>query len=162
MDKMRRRLARRASFLACVMLWSALSSCGGKNKQQATASAAHGQTKVDQVLVQLKDAPPGLAVRLSEGKPGAAGRGERLKVPPAVKLDEAAAERLLKRLAPLVADKGDKADFALREKSQPPPQTGNIIKGTFPPPQVGKKPPAVNVAGSDLKVLRFAPEGEVP
>src|SRR5688500_6302524 len=124
LEKLRRRQAHRASFLACVMLWGALSSCGGKNKQQATSTAANGTTRVDQVLVQLKDAPPGLAVRLSEGKPGGAGRGERLKVPPAEKLDEAQAEKLLKRLKPLQAEKGDKADFALREKSLPAPQTG--------------------------------------
>src|SRR5262245_29588768 len=168
MDEVVMRSQKRANsaiFLACLMLWSTLAaSCRGSKSVSggSTALPTGSQTKVDQVLVQLKDAPPGLAVRLSEGKPGAAGRGERLKVPPAEKLDEAQAEKLLKRLQPLVADKGDKADFALREKSQPPPQTGNVIKGTFPPPQVGKKPPAVNVAGSDLKVLRFAPEGEVP
>ncbi|HEY8146818.1 MAG TPA: hypothetical protein VIG06_29260, partial [Kofleriaceae bacterium] len=132
--------------MACLFLWSSLAaSCQGKKSVPGGSTEVlptGSQTKVDQVLVQLKDAPPGLAVRLSEGKVGSAGRGERLKVPPAEKLDEARAEQLLKRLSPLVGEKGDKADFAMREKSLPPPQTGNVIKGTFPPPPTSKKPPA--------------------
>ncbi|HEU5059253.1 MAG TPA: hypothetical protein VFU21_22125, partial [Kofleriaceae bacterium] len=93
--------ANRAIFLACVFLWGSLAtSCrGGKSVPGGSTQAlpTGSQTRVDQVLVQLKDAPPGLAVRLSEGKVGSAGRGERLKVPPAEKLDEAQAEKLLKR-----------------------------------------------------------------
>ena len=158
--------ANSAIFLSCVFLWSTLAaSCrGGRSgaNEPTGALPTGSKTRVDEVLVQLKDAPPGLHVRLSHGKPGMERGGDRVKVPPAAKIPEADAERLLKRLSPLVAEKSDKADFALREKSLPPPQTGNVIKGQFPPPRPGKKPPAANVAGTELKVVRFAPEGEVP
>ncbi|HTE55640.1 MAG TPA: hypothetical protein VK698_32520, partial [Kofleriaceae bacterium] len=74
-----RKPTKSAASLACLILWSQLAaSCrtpppGG----QVTKPAAGVPTAVDQVLVQLKDAPPGLAVRLSDGKPGGAGRADR-------------------------------------------------------------------------------------
>ncbi len=150
----------RASFLACAMLWSALcASCGSRAPRGAPGTEA--PTPADRALVQLEDTPPGLAVRLSEGKAGAP-RGERVKRARAAVLPEAAAQSLLARMPALVADGQDTRSFALREKSQPPPQTGNVIKGTFPPAGAGRKPPAARVDGTELEVLRFTPEGEVP
>ncbi|HKE19873.1 MAG TPA: Ig-like domain-containing protein, partial [Kofleriaceae bacterium] len=148
------------------MLWSTLAaSCKSKPPgDQATAHpAAAGPTPVDRALVQLEDAAPGLTVRLSEGKPGgAAEQRDRVKVAPAAKLAEPEAQRLLSRMPALVAGDQDRKNFALRDKSQPPPRTGKVIKGQFPPPGPGPKPPAARVEGTELKVIRHAPEGEVP
>jgi uncharacterized protein YfaS (alpha-2-macroglobulin family) len=156
--------ANSAIFLSCVMLWGTLAaSCRGSQKPPKDKSTtAVGQTRVDQVLVQLEDAPPGLAVRLSEGKLGIDRAADRVRLAPAVVLSEPAAGRLLDRMPKLVGEADDKKDFAVREKSLPPPQTGNTLKGTFPPPPTKAPRPDVVVAGTELKVQRFAPEGEVP
>ena len=153
-----------SSLLACLFLWSSLAaSCRTPPGPGSSQPVKPGEAPADRVLVQLKDAPPGLAVRLSEGKiGGAAGDGDRARVAPASRLTEGAAQKLLSRMPALVAEGQDKKNFALREKSQPPPQTGNVIKGTFPPAGSGPKPPAARVEGTELKVQRFAPEGEVP
>src|SRR5690606_7424268 len=160
-----RERSNRAIFLACVFLWSSLAtSCRSAQKPATTGTPlAPGQlTPVDQVLVQLEDAPDGLHVRLSDGRPGGGAAGERVKVAPATKLPEPAAQKVLQRLPALVGEKDDRKSFALRERSLPAPQSGKVIKGAFPPPPSKLRPPAVNVAGTALKVTRFAPEGEVP
>src|SRR5262249_15488142 len=54
----------------------------------------------------------------------------------------------------------DQQAFALRGKSQPPPRTGQTIKGSFPP--ANSLPPPVVDTSKDLKVLRWMPEGSVP
>ncbi|HUS67405.1 MAG TPA: Ig-like domain-containing protein [Kofleriaceae bacterium] len=138
-------------------------SCRGSSKPpKDKSSTTVGQTPVDQVLVQLADAPPGLHVRLSEGKLGIDRAADRVKLAPAVKLTEPAAAKLLDRMPKLVGEKDDRQDFAVREKSLPPPQTGNTIKGAFPPPPTKAPRPDVVVAGTELKVVRYAPDGEVP
>ncbi|HLU65551.1 MAG TPA: hypothetical protein VKZ63_04720, partial [Kofleriaceae bacterium] len=81
-----RERSNRAIFLACVFLWSSLAtSCRSAQKPATTGTPlAPGQlTPVDQVLVQLEDAPDGLHVRLSDGRPGGGAAGERVKVAPA-------------------------------------------------------------------------------
>lgn len=160
--RMSEKRTKSASLLACVFLWSSLASSCRNPPPGGPAGPAGAPTPVDRVLVQLKDAPPGLAVRLSEGRPGGGEAGERIKVAPAVKIAERDAEKILSRMPALVADKSDRTGFALREKSQPPPQTGQVIKGQFPPATSGGAPPAARVEGTELKVVRFAPEGEVP
>ena len=134
MQKLRRRQARRATFLACVMLWSALSLVRRQEQEARHRQAPPtGRPAVDQVLVQLKDAPPGPggpavarasraapARRAAEGRAGEeAGRGAR----------RSSCSRGCRRWS---AEKDDKTDFALREKSQPPPQTGNVDQGAVP------------------------------
>ncbi|HEU4614578.1 MAG TPA: Ig-like domain-containing protein, partial [Kofleriaceae bacterium] len=64
---------------------------------------------------------------------------------------------------PLQAEAGDKQSFAFRPKSQPPPRTGQVIKGTFPPPASSLLPPPAHAgAEKELRVLRWMPEGDVP
>src|SRR5688572_3377927 len=122
--------ANSAIFLSCLFLWSSLAaSCRSSKPPKDKSSTVVGQTRVDQVLVQLEDAPPGLHVRLSEGKLGIDRAGDRVKLVPAVKLPEPAAAKLLDRMPKLVGEKDDRKDFAVRDKSMPPPQTGNTIKG---------------------------------
>src|SRR5206468_3285989 len=61
------------------------------------------------------------------------------------------------------SEAGDQKDFALRDRSQPPPRAGTTLKGSFPPPGGNTPPPA---ATSDkhqpLQVLRWSPDGDVP
>ncbi|MEK7831639.1 MAG: Ig-like domain-containing protein, partial [Acidobacteriota bacterium] len=49
--------------------------------------------------------------------------------------------------------------FAMRDRSLPPPKTGQTINSQFPPADSGEKPEAVSTGA--LEVVRFAPEGEV-
>ncbi len=149
-----------ARSLALVTLVSvASSSCGGRT---SSSKAPNGTSPLsDSVLVQQKDLPPGLDLRVSDGKAGAPAF-DRAKLAPAAKLTDAEAEQLLARATPITADAQDKQAFALRPKSLPPPRTGNVIKATFPAAPQTLLPPAANDAGKDLAVLRFMPEGAVP
>jgi alpha-2-macroglobulin len=108
---------------------------------------------------QATNMQQGLQIKLSEGVPVTepaidAPRAE------AVPLATDEAERVLRRLQPIKAEAGDEQDFALREKSLPPPRTGKTIAATFPPAAArdGESLPA----SGPLEVVRFAPEGEVP
>ena len=68
-------------------------------------------------------------------------------------------------MSPLPTKKEDTQDFAKRERSQPPPKTGETIKTAFPPPEELKPPANLEqeaAAKLPLKVLRYSPEGEVP
>ncbi|HEY0545192.1 MAG TPA: alpha-2-macroglobulin family protein [Pyrinomonadaceae bacterium] len=101
----------------------------------------------------------GLQFRLSEG----AEQAEPVpanKPAPAAALSDSETQNVLKRLPPVKAEATDEQDFALREKSLPPPRTGETIKASFPPPATQPLPD--QKAAGALEVLRFSPEGEVP
>ncbi len=69
-------------------------------------------------------------------------------------------QHLLERLPVLTPEPQDVSDFNLAQGPIPPPRPGQTIQQPFPPPTPGTQPEAV-VSGP-LKVLRFAPEGEIP
>ncbi|MBA2543145.1 MAG: Ig-like domain-containing protein, partial [Deltaproteobacteria bacterium] len=140
-------------------LLAASTSCGGKSSTPQNLGS--GSPLSDQALVQLEDAPPGIDLRVSDGKLGPPAF-DRAKLAPATKLDAAATTALLSRAKPLTADPIDQQAFALRPRSTPPPRTGNTITGSFPPPASSLLPPKASDAGQDLKVLRYMPEGKVP
>ncbi len=74
-------------------------------------------------------------------------------------LSPAEVKAVLSRMPAIVPDKSDQKEFALRERSLPPPRPGETIKASFPPP-----PPAVAIPEANakpLEVLRWAPEGDV-
>ncbi|MBA3805336.1 MAG: Ig-like domain-containing protein, partial [Acidobacteria bacterium] len=102
----------------------------------------------------------GLRFRLSEGA-AAAEQQPEARVAPATRLSESEAENVLKRLPPVKAEALDEQDFALRERSLPPPRTGKTINAVFPPP-VETVRPDVTANSGPLEVLRHSPEGEVP
>jgi uncharacterized protein YfaS (alpha-2-macroglobulin family) len=105
---------------------------------------------------QTKD---GLQFRLSEG----AGQAEKqAAVTPAQtsRLSEAEVQNVLKRLPPVKAQEGDQQDFALRDRSLPPPRTGRTVNVSFPSSEPAPTPDPK--AAGPLEVLRVAPEGEVP
>ncbi len=98
----------------------------------------------------------GLQFRLSEGEMEVP---TNVPIAKATKLSDSEAEKVLSRLEPLKADEEDKQDFALREKSLPPPKTGEVITTKFPPDQNIK---AEEVAKGPLQVLRYSPKDDVP
>ncbi|HKC10926.1 MAG TPA: hypothetical protein VKI41_02585, partial [Vicinamibacteria bacterium] len=100
----------------------------------------------------------GPGFRLSEGTEEAP--AARTAVASSTLLDARDTQRVLDRLPPLTVEAGDAVEFALREKSLPPPRTGRTVKEAFPPP-VTAPPPDPAEAGP-LRVLRRAPEGDVP
>ncbi len=101
----------------------------------------------------------GLQFRLSEGAEQSA-PAPTSNVAQAAPLGEGDVQNVLKRLPPVKAEATDEQDFALREKSLPPPRTGETIKASFPPPVTASLPD--QPASGTLEVLRFSPEGEVP
>ncbi|MBA3242526.1 MAG: Ig-like domain-containing protein, partial [Acidobacteria bacterium] len=108
--------------------------------------------------------PEGLRFRLSEGTEES-GRGPAAaasNAAPATKLSEAETSKVLQRLPPLKAQEGDEQDFALREKSLPPPRTGQTVLAAFPAPSEREVPDASAAAAGPFEVVRYSPTGEVP
>ncbi len=144
-----------------VLIAALVVACGGKGNDGASPNVGSASPVSDEVYVQLKDAPQGLDLKVSEGKLGAPAF-DKSKLAPASKLADAEAAAMLSRAKPITTDPTDQKAFALRPRSQPVPRTGNTVTGTFPPPPSSLLPPKPNEAGLDLKVLRYMPEGAVP
>ncbi|MEN3334226.1 MAG: alpha-2-macroglobulin, partial [Blastocatellia bacterium] len=108
---------------------------------------------------QVANMQQGLQIKLSEGLPVTelpAANPRAAAAPLAA--DEA--ERVLRRLSPIKTEASDEQDFALREKSLPPPRTGKTIDAAFPP--AAARDANAQPANGPLEVLRYGPEGEVP
>ncbi|HEY8459138.1 MAG TPA: Ig-like domain-containing protein, partial [Blastocatellia bacterium] len=103
----------------------------------------------------------GLVFRLSEDRDETQGQKEpQIARPAAEPLSGEAAENLLKRLPPIKVEGDDEKDFALRDRSLPPPLTGQTIGEAFPPASGANQ--SGQVASGPLEVLRVSPEGDVP
>jgi uncharacterized protein YfaS (alpha-2-macroglobulin family) len=100
-----------------------------------------------------------MQIRLSEGTPET-GRGETVAAAHGRVLTDAEVQAVLDRLPPLKKDAADEVPFALREKSLPPPRTGQTIAATFPPAESAERPD--EPASGPLRVLRHSPDGSVP
>ena len=101
---------------------------------------------------------PGLVFRLSEGTEG--GEAPALVArPPAERLPDADARRVLDRLPPFAAEPREEP-FAVREASAPPPRAGRTVRAAFPPEGTALQPEAA--PAGPLEVLRRMPEGDVP
>jgi len=151
---------RGVAWMTLCSLITSLTACGGKGSSSGSSTGSASPIS-DAAYVQLKDAPPGLDLRVSDGKLGPPAF-DRAKLVPAKKLGDAEATALLSRAKPIQKDVSDQQAFALRQRSQPPPRTGQTITGTFPPAPSSLLPPKSSDAGKDLKVLRWMPEGKVP
>ncbi|MBO0857103.1 MAG: Ig-like domain-containing protein [Chloracidobacterium sp.] len=103
----------------------------------------------------------GLVFRLSEDRDGTQRQTQQQIARPITEpLSPEAAQNLLKRLPPIKVDGEDEKDFAMRDRSLPPPRTGQTISEAFPQSSVAGQ--SEQVASGPLEVLRFSPEGEVP
>lgn len=81
-------------------------------------------------------------------------------------LPDANVEAILARLPALEEEATDRADFALREKSQKAPKSGATELIPFPPSYSPEKPDsasnaAIAAAAGDLEVVRCSPMGDV-
>jgi hypothetical protein len=99
----------------------------------------------------------GLQFRLSDGD---ADPPRPVPIADAKPISDTEAENILSRLEPIKIEESDKTDFALRENSLPPPTTGKVINSNFPPDKTLK--PIETSKSSNLEVVRFSPQGEVP
>ncbi len=109
---------------------------------------------------KLKDRPPGLTFRLSNGAEGAE---TRVKQPLASTepISESDSTGILKRLPQIKSEPDDRTEFAKRIGSLPAPKTGRQIPVKFPASdQIGR--PNVDYSKQPLEVIRFSPEGEIP
>ena len=147
--------------VAAVLVTSGACGCGGKGGDGSSPNVGSQSPVTDEVYVQLKDAPNGLDLKVTEGKLGAPAF-DKSKLAPARKLGDAETQAMLSRAKPITRDANDQQAFALRPRSQPVPRTGNTITGAFPPPASSLLPPKPNEASMDLKILRYMPEGLVP
>jgi hypothetical protein len=68
-------------------------------------------------------------------------------------------QQLLARLPALTGEAGAQVEFKLAPGPIPPPRPGATIQEPFPPAAASPQPPAVETG--PLKVLRYAPEGEI-
>jgi uncharacterized protein YfaS (alpha-2-macroglobulin family) len=107
-----------------------------------------------------ENTPKGLRFRLSEGAEQTERPAAQPTVAPAEKLSDAETARVLARLPPLKEEAGDEQEFALREKSLPPPRAGATVLSAFPAAEERRAPE--EGAGGELRVLRYSPQGEVP
>lgn len=105
------------------------------------------------------DKEEGLRFRLSEAPEQPEAKPAN-KVANATVLSDAETQAILNRLPPIKAELSDEAEFALREKSLPPPRTGATVMQPFPAASE-MAPPEQTTAGP-LEVVRYSPEGDVP
>src|SRR5712692_1669325 len=99
-------------------------------KRNSTVLAQEDQTaddSQDEMTDKAQEKPKGLSFHLSEGAEQPE-HPERAKLAPAEALSDAETENLLKRLPPIKSEATDAQEFALREKSLPPPRTGATVK----------------------------------
>jgi uncharacterized protein YfaS (alpha-2-macroglobulin family) len=103
----------------------------------------------------------GLVFRLSEARDENQRQTRQQIARPATEsLSDEATQNLLKRLPPIKVEGDDEKDFSLRDRSLPPPRTGQTISEAFPQAGGGDRPE--QAASGPLEVLRVSPEGEVP
>src|SRR5262245_33398330 len=106
------------------------------------------------------DGEEGFRLRLSEGRKNALPEPTpTIAAPPSSTLPDDATQNLLKRLPAIAGDASDRKEFAVRERSLPPPRAGRVIDEPFPPAPISGAP--VDSTAGPLEVLRFAPEGAV-
>src|SRR5688500_18472592 len=96
----RRRPSNQLISLALLLAFGTASCRSSTPPTKVGAPGAH-----DKVLLQLANLPPGLQIRLSNGRPEAS-RGEVIKRPAATKLVDADVARLFARLPALAAAAG--------------------------------------------------------
>ncbi len=101
----------------------------------------------------------GLEVLLGEGaaQPQPPSPIER---PVSQPLDAATIQPILERMPPLETEPTDIEEFKLPPQSLPPVIASETVTQSFPPPASDVTTP--EVASGPLKVLRYAPEGEIP
>jgi hypothetical protein len=135
----------------------ALLQCAGLGAEQITVAQTRIGRRGPNAGAQVNNMNDGLKVKLSEGEPESARPIVKADAAP---ISDAQAQSVLKRLEPIKAEAGDSQEFAIRERSLPPPLTGKTVKASFPPAEQRDK--VDTPATGPLEVVRYSPEGEVP
>ncbi len=123
------------------------------------AAAATGCRGGDAKSPRGGKALPGAPVALPAANIAAPEGALPVAVSPGQALSPAEVAAVLKRMKPISTDPGDQVEFALRERSLPPPRPGETVKTAFPPPPVPDAPPPE--LAKPLEIVRYAPEGEL-
>ncbi len=159
----------RCKQLLCLML--ALSIFPFPSLHALANAAPHARknrsVKANDVNDEVSDEETGLKFRLSEGEDQAPPSQEHARLAQTSPLSAAETQNVLRRLPLIKAEASDEQNFALRERSLPPPRTGKTINASFPPPEqsLDQSSSAMTnnaAAARPLEVTRHAPEGEVP
>src|SRR4051812_23046637 len=119
----------------------------GMNEEARTADASAQEDDDD---ARDTTARKGLVFRLSEGAEESGAAAPRPTQAPAEKLSDSETARVLQRLPPLKIDETDAREFALRERSLPPPRAGATVLNAFPSDDERRAPDAD--AGGELRV----------
>lgn len=144
---------RHLSLLALSLL---VTACPSSTKPpEAPPSATESEAPHEEVIL-VRPSVSGFGFRLTELE---AGTGQTNRLAKTSPLSEEATSALFARLPRFETLPGDEKEFALRDKSQPPPRTGKTVPQPFPPPI--SRPAPASVAQGPLKVLRHLPEGDI-
>ena len=147
----------RLSVVGSLLAFSAALAAGHLRTGGGVAEADVRRTGVASPAPRA-DGGGGLEFRLSEGtEPGEA--PALVARPPAERLPDPDARRVLDRLPPLASEPREEP-FAIRDGSLPPPRAGRSVRAAFPPPDEAVRPDVA--ATGPLEVLRRMPEGDVP
>ncbi|MCB9676056.1 MAG: hypothetical protein H6737_13115 [Alphaproteobacteria bacterium] len=138
-----------------------LSACNGGREPSISGAESPTGTARPKAAPQVQDAAGKTGLKIVMTEAGEAGDGgyERPAAADATALAQAEIDRLLARTDRLEIQDGDRQVFAKRSESMKPPLTGETVQVPFPPPEDAKAP---TVPEGPLKVLRYAPEGDVP
>ena len=126
--------------------------------QQNEGAAIEGVTT--SVTTPGKRGTASLLLAVSEGQEGAQQPVEPVPLANGEPLSEEDAQQIVDRLPELTAVSTDILDFNLPDAPIPAPRPGDTIDQPFPPepPQVAPE----TVETTELEVLRYSPEGELP
>jgi hypothetical protein len=150
-------MKRSALGLALVCAFVALGCPGQKPAQVPSPKTVDVADKGPLVWKLSKS---GLGFRLSNADEDADKDVEH-KVAPSTPLGADDTRKIVGRLPELKREPDDAKDFALRDKSIPPPRPGKTVPEAFPPPSDSGPPPANVTPSGPLTVERHAPEGPV-
>ena len=133
----------------------------------APHAGKHSGMKANDADDETDDEETGLKFRLSEGAKQAPPTQESARLAQTSPLSDAETQNVLRRLPPIKTEASDEQNFAMRERSLPPPRTGKTINASFPPPDSSSPDQSSsatlnNPTARSLEVTRHAPEGEVP
>jgi alpha-2-macroglobulin len=124
----------------------------GQNIPVSSSTSTQGGLSV------MESNQSGIPIRLSEGK-AQPKPAEIMPVADGDPLSESEIQQVLARAQNLPTEPEDQLDFRIAQDPIPPPQTGETIQESFPPPVPAIQPEAATTA--PLEVLRFGPEGEI-
>ncbi|HEX7434508.1 MAG TPA: Ig-like domain-containing protein, partial [Anaerolineaceae bacterium] len=144
-----------------VLLWLGLHRAHVTNNGQPIPKTQVDNGVSTGGIVSIGSNPTTLDLHLSEGKPQPQAAG-LLPVANGDPLPADQTDQLLSRLPTLPVDPNAQTQFKLPQGPIPPPRTGETVQQSFPP-QVQVTPDSSGTTSNGpLKVLRFAPEGEIP